>query len=172
MRNISNIELIASLLEEHKRLVEIASDVVGHSITDAMWNKVHSMLSPITKYTLTDPLLVTQLIIPKMWFEITKTQIFSGSKSIRLYLEYFFPEFDAAAISFFLACKGSVLKEAQSFDNANVSHLISIDPNNSCKVIGVISIRKAAPKNNFTQENSGAADNIYERVWDILHTDN
>lgn len=135
-------DVLSILFADHLNMLVSAADVVGHSIDSALWSRIHAMLSPMSKYDVRDPLWMSTMMVPKITMSVDKHVIFVGSGKIKIYLSYEFPEYDGAAISLFLSCKGAPQKFPETFTLPGVSHALSIGVENSGKIHGIVAVQK------------------------------
>ena len=58
-------DIIKEILEDHRQFLLLLSDVAGTSISGNAWLRVRSYLSPETKFSIRDPIMMTPEIISK-----------------------------------------------------------------------------------------------------------
>ena len=159
MSNISNS--LNDLLVEHKSFLLLMSDIAGHAIDGNAWLRVRSYLSPMTKFVITEPIMMTPQIIENTEIVIQKFIEFKVRGQIKLYLDYSFPDYEAAACYEFLL-RGAPTHMVYSIGSPAVQHSLMKGIDNPNKLFGIVSISRSGPT-----EVQNYAD-TYNRVVELL----
>jgi hypothetical protein len=159
MNNISNV--LADLLVEHKSFLLLVSDVAGHSIDGNAWLRVRSYLSPNTRYSIIEPIMMTPEIFENTKIFVSKGIEFKARGQIKFYLAYKFPDYEGAACNEFLL-RAAPFHMTYSIGLPTIQHSISKGIDDPNKVFGMISISRSGPT-----EIQNAAD-TYNRVAELL----
>ena len=159
MNNTSDI--LNDLLIEHKSFLLLMSDIAGHAIDGNAWLRVRSYLSPAYKFNLIDPVMMTPQVMEKTELKVSKFVDFKARGQVKLYLDYEFPGYEAAACYEFLL-RGAPVQMTYSIGMPEVRHSLMRGIDNPNKLFGIVSISRSGPT-----EIQNPAD-TYNRVTELL----
>jgi len=150
---------IDALLLEHKSFLNLMGDVASCCISESGWARARSYLSPSTKFDVSEPCMMVPNLFVNVEIKLHNVIIYKERRLIKLYVEYLFPDYEAAGCFEFLI-RGASLNLKQVIDTPSVNHEMIRGVDDPNKVFGTISIS--------IQENLTTTDNIYMRVRDTL----
>lgn len=152
MKHIVLTKEITNLLTEHKDFLILMSDIAGCCISDIAWSRTRSYLSPAYHYDVSEPIMMTPILISQVELKIFNFVIFKERKLIKLYLDYQFPGFEGAACNEFLLHSSLDIKQVME----QATHQVRKEATNGNKTFGIISVQAT--------EISGDADILYREL--------
>ena len=132
-------------------------DIAGHSISDSGWIKVKSYLTPVNKFNISDPVMMTPELLMKTELVLNNFIVQKERQLIKLYVSYIFPDYESAACYEFLI-RGANLNLKQTLEISGISHKMIRGADDPNKIYGVIALG-----------NQNDADNLYTRVCSTLN---